>query len=114
MKRIPTVKAVEAVFSRRRQLSTDNRQLLTELRTGPAARRALARDLVAALDQDMQYLGWFLAIVRAYPETNHNWANAMKVASAARFPLGVAEALLRADHTTDRPKAAGALQQAAA
>lgn len=128
MKRIPSVKAVEAVFSGHRPPATANRQPVTDhrqpatvdrslpaaLRTGPAARRALARDLVALLEHDMRYLGWFIGIVEAYPEDRHDWATAAEVAARCRFPLAVAETLLRVDHTTVRQKAAGAQQQAAA
>ena len=87
---------------------------IATLRTGPAARRAIARDLVASLKQDMHYLGWFLAIVEAYPDDQHNWSTAMQVAARCRFPLSVAEALLRIDHKSGSQVATGAKRQAMA
>lgn len=84
------------------------------IQTGPAARRALAHDLVELLNQDMQYLGWFIAIVEAYPEDQHDWATAMQVAARCRYPLSIAEALLRVDHKTGSQVATGAKRQAAA
>lgn len=103
----PVARSGERVASRRASAQS-------AIQTGPAARRALARDLVELLEHDMHYLGWFISIVRAYPEDRHDWATAMDVAAQCRFQLSIAEALLRADHTTARKVAAGASQQAAA
>ena len=66
-------------------------------RRGSASPRPLARDLVALLEHDMQYLGWFVAIARAYPDDapSMDWPRAMEVARASRMPLQVAEAILR-------------------
>ena len=84
------------------------------IQTGPAARRDLAHDLVALLEADMRYLGWFVAIVKAYPEDRHDWSTAAEVAARCRYPLSIAEALLRVDHKTGSQVATGAKRQAAA
>lgn len=78
MKRIPTVKAVEAVFARPR---------------GP--HRSLAATIVRGQEPDMTYLAWFLAVVRAYPESQHDWARAIATARKVRLALHLAESLYR-------------------
>lgn len=84
--------------------------------TYPSSRelRATAAHLVESVRGEMDYLGWFTAIANAYPDNPHDWATARQTAASVRRVLDQAETLLRADHTTVRPKAAGALQQAAA
>ena len=71
---------------------------------GSSFPRTLARDLVALLAHDMQYLGWFVAIARAYPDDAAalDWPRAMDVARAARMPLQVATALLTAKRLSSR------------
>ena len=80
----------------------------------PRELHATAAQLVESVRGEMDYIGWFTSIVRAYPENPHDWRTAMQTAASVRRVLDQAETLLRADHTTVRPKAAGALQQAAA
>lgn len=68
---------------------------------GSYSPRQLARDLVALLEQDMHYIGWFASVARTYPADapTMDWPHAMEVARAARLPLQVAEDLLtRSSH----------------
>jgi len=71
---------------------------------GSPSPRTLARDLVALLEHDMQYIGWFVAVARAYPAdaAAMDWPRAMEVARAARVPLQVAEAILRSSRHFSR------------
>ena len=63
---------------------------------GSYSPRQLARDLVAMLEHDMQYIAWFVAVARAYPDdaATMDWPAVMQVARSARLPLQVASALL--------------------
>lgn len=82
-----------------------------------AAHRRLGEAIVRAQAADMDYIGWFVAIARVFPETTGqlDWARAMATAKRLTMALNLAESLLRADHHTVRPEAAGAaLAQAAA
>ena len=84
--------------------------------TYPSSRelRATAAHLVESVRGEMDYLGWFTAIARAYPENPHDWRTAMQTAASVRLALDQAEALLRAVHNTGSQVATGASQQAAA
>ncbi len=82
-----------------------------------AAHRSLGEAIVRAQAADMDYIGWFIALARVYPESRPHldWASALATAKRLRLALNLAESLLRADHHTVRPNAAGAaLAQAAA
>lgn len=86
----------------------------TAHRPPATAHRQLAAQLVESVRGEMDYLGWFTAIARAYPENPHDWRTAMQTAASVRLALAQAEQLLRADHTTARELASGATRQAAA
>ena len=81
---------------------------------GHDSHRTLAAQLVESVRGEMDYLSWFSAIVRAYPENPHDWRTAMQTATSVRTALDQAEALLRAVHNTGSQVATGASQQAAA
>lgn len=96
------------------KLETRNAKLRRGTR---AAHRRLGEAIVRAQAADMDYIGWFVAIARVFPETTGqlDWARALATAKRLRLALNLAESLLRADHTTARPKVSGAaLAQAAA
>lgn len=69
-------------------------------RTAKAATRAsyrrLAVAIVRAQEPGMGYIGWFLALVRAYPDGPHDWQTALAEASRLRMALNIAQSLLRA------------------
>lgn len=87
-----------------------------KLRREPAraAHCSLGEAIVRAQEQDMYYLGYFIGVVQAYPEYPHDWRTALATAKRVTMALNIAESLLRADHKTARPSAAGASVQAAA
>lgn len=64
---------------------------------GSYSPRQLARDLVALLEQDMHYIGWFASVARTYPADapTMDWPHAMDVARAALMQLRAAEAFSR-------------------
>ena len=55
-----------------------------------------AAQLVESVRGEMDYLAWFTAIVRAYPENPHDWRTAMQTAANVRLTLNIAESLVRA------------------
>lgn len=55
-----------------------------------------ATQLVESVRGEMDYLAWFTAIVRAYPENPHDWRTAMQTAADVRLALHLAESLVRA------------------
>jgi hypothetical protein len=88
MKRIPTVKAVEAVFSRRSP-ATAHRKPVTETR----------REVCSGLLEEAQRLhskaAYIRDVNRAYPGEAHNFGAAFAAIADAHMALNLAAALCR-------------------